>query len=160
MFGVTADPGDQFGWVMIAGDLNKDDFDDLVIGAPGDELNGSIVIIPGSDLGLDVDNATWFRQGDGVAGDNVAGDQFGYALTWTNLGLGSDNAFRALAIGAPGENGNIGAVNVYRTGTGSTISLTGDTYISQGMIEGDEMTGDRFGSSLLPPRAVTEAVFK
>jgi hypothetical protein len=29
-----------------------------------------------------------------------------------------------------------------------------DTFITQGMIQGDELSGDRFGRTLLPPRAV------
>lgn len=159
VFEATADPGDLFGFAMTAGDLNVNDFDDLVVGAPGDEMGGSITIIPGSDAGLDLDHVTWFRQGAGVEGDNLAGDQFGSALTWTKLGLAGNNHFRALVVGAPGENGDRGAINVYRTSTGDQIVLTGDTIISQGMIQGDEVSGDRFGSTVLPPRAVPKVEY-
>jgi hypothetical protein len=154
VFEASADPGDLFGFAMVAGRLNDDPFDDLVIGAPGDELGGSVTIIPGSEEGLKLEIVTRFRQGAGLEGDNVAGDQFGAALTWMRLGLGSGNPFYALAVGAPGENGDVGAVNVYRTGTGEMIDLVGDTFITQGMIQGDELSGDRFGRTLLPPRAV------
>ena len=159
IFDASADPGDHFGWALVGGDLNRDRYDDLVIGAPNDMSGGSVSIVPGSSAGLALDNATYFRQNGEVPGDNIAGDEYGASLTWTQLGFGTGNAFFVLAVGAPGENGGTGAVNVYRVAKmGKTMLLTAATIITQGMILGDEMSGDRFGQVLLGPRAVPELV--
>lgn len=157
----AGDPGDRFGFSLLAADLNRDGFDDLVIGAPWDAVGGSITLIPGSEDGLVLEFATWFRQGEGVAGDNVAGDEFGYALTATRAAQSLlVSTFILLAVGAPGENNDVGQINLYRVDGIDTLILWGDTGLSQSAIQGDLQAGDRFGSTLLQPRAMPDHPFK
>ncbi|MFV8752214.1 hypothetical protein ACNOYE_16825 [Nannocystaceae bacterium ST9] len=156
-FDATADPGDRFGEAMVTGDLNGDGFDDLVIGAPGDAVGGSIVVIPGSNQGLGIENANHYRQGEGISGANEAGDEFGSALSWTQVGVGSGAPFVFLAIGVPGEDAEIGQVRLFRVqSSGLEITLSGDTVLTQGEIQGDMIPGDRFGSTFMVPRAMPD----
>lgn len=149
----SADEGDQFGWALLAMDINEDGFDDLVVGAPGDDGGGSVTIIPGSQFGLNVNLATRTRQGD-LGDDDVVGDQFGYSLSWTKLAAGTGNAYTVLAIGVPGEDQGVGRVGVYRVSTLFEVYL--GISIWQGMVEGDENAGDRFGQTMLQPRAMPD----
>ncbi|MEO8196726.1 MAG: hypothetical protein ABI689_08395 [Thermoanaerobaculia bacterium] len=110
--------GDHFGAVLAVGDFDSDGYDDLAIGAPGEDLGaggasadaGEVTVIYGTGLG------TWFnlsrtdelRQGT-IFGNPVydtAGDTFGLALASGDFdGDGRDD----LAIGQPGE--DVGGIN-------------------------------------------------
>lgn len=151
VFDATADDGDQFGWALLAMDVNFNGYDDLVIGAPGDENGGSITIIPGTAFGLEIDAAVRTTQSD-LGDDNVEGDQFGYSLSSTRLATGTSFPYDVLVIGVPGENQGIGRVAVYRVS--DFFDLYAGTSIWQDMIQGDLIAGDRFGQTLLQPRAM------
>ncbi|EDM77067.1 hypothetical protein PPSIR1_19529 [Plesiocystis pacifica SIR-1] len=95
--GLSSDPGDGFGVALSAGDLDQDGFDDLIIGAPGDAVGGTVVVIPGSELGLNLERAAVLKQGEaGFGGVDERGDQFGFAVSWTILGLGSGDTAQAI----------------------------------------------------------------
>jgi hypothetical protein len=101
------DPGD-------AGDLNRDGFDDLMVGAKQTAMNtGAVYIYPGSATGL---NAT----GRGVImGPDGPGGYFGNALSWAGdvNGDGYDDAFVAAAGYV-----NTGRVYLVFIGPGFTIN--------------------------------------
>lgn len=113
-----------------------------------------MTIIPGSPHGLDLGLAARTQQFD-LGDDNVVGDQFGYSLSWTRLAVGTSNSYDVLAIGVPGENQGIGRVGVYRV-TKVGFELYSGTSIWQGVIQGDAVTGDRFGQTMLQPRAMPD----
>ena len=159
IFDASGDPGGQFGWSLVAGDFNEDGFDDLAIGAPGDSLGGSVSIILGSAAGLDLDKSMNYRQGNNIAGEDESGDQFGFSLSWTRIGLGTGNSYLALAVGIPGEDGDVGQVRIFRIFDpffGSDIGLSGDVVITQAHFMGDTAAGDRFGATLMQPRAMPQ----
>lgn len=158
IFEGSSDPGDGFGTALSAGDLDQDGFDDLIVGAPGDALGGSVVVIPGSEGGLDLERAKTLKQGlAGFGGVDELGDQFGYAVSWTNLGVGSNAPARAVLVGVPGEDGSRGEVRIFRMNvtqtSGPLILLEDSEPIRQSDILGDTNPGDRFGGSLMPVRA-------
>lgn len=158
LFELSSDPGDGFGTALSAGDLDQDGFDDLIVGAPGDALGGAVVVIPGSEAGLELERATTLKQGlAGFGGTDERGDQFGFAVSWTTLGLGSGDTAQVVLVGVPGENAGRGEVRLFRMNAeqdnGPFILLEHQDPLIQSDILGDTSPGDRFGASLMPARA-------
>ena len=156
--GDTPESGDRFGTAMTVADVNCDDYTDVVVGVPYEDIGGQadsgyVQIVWGgsSGLGLGIPsrqlNQTTF--GNAV----VAGDQFGYAVdALEDVGQGStsDEWAYALAIGAPGTNvsgqndaGWVGFEVAY-DGENEPVEVTQDTPGVPGAAE----TGDRFGAAV------------
>jgi hypothetical protein len=165
--------GDEFGSALESGDFDDDDNDDLVIGVPGEDMNGDDnvgwvhvlygtdegddgdpVSTPqgGGDGGLSSDNSdVWHQDIDGIEGIAESHDDFGYSLA---VGDFDDDGNEDLAIGVPGEDVGsnddaAGAVNVLY-GTGDGLSKDDDQYWHQGKsgLEGEPDDGERFGYAL------------
>jgi hypothetical protein len=140
---------DRFGFSVAAGDFNGDGFDDLAVGAPGEnptnisdrslDDSGLVYVFNGSS-GAMVARQIVSQSGLGTA---EGGDRFGAALAAADFNAdGRDD----LAVGAPGEapnggNEHSGLVFAYR---GSSTGLTAWRTIDQGWDE----RGDNFGWSL------------
>ena len=154
----TPDAGDRFGYALAVADLNCDEYTDLVVGTPYEDVgaatdSGYVQVIWGAATGLGTgDTSTQYTQpafGNTVA----AGDQFGYALdVLEDLGQGGTpepDAY-ALAIGAPGTNvsgrNDAGWVGVLHAVDGGNIPIefTQDT----AGIPGSAEAGDRFGAAV------------
>ncbi len=154
----TPDAGDRFGFALAVGDLNCDEYTDLVVGTPDEDVgaasdSGYVQVIWGAATGLGTgDTSTQYTQrtfGNAV----TAGDQFGYALDVVeDLGQGGTPAPHAyaLAIGAPGTNvsghNDAGWVGVLHAVEGANIPVefTQDTPGLPGSAE----AGDRFGAAV------------
>lgn len=150
-FEPTAAAGDQFGFVLAAGDLNGDSRAELVVGAPGTNSHaGAVYIFGGTPNGLDIANVQFVDQG--LAGSIVEpGDRFGAALA---LGTFDNSGPLDLAVGVPNEVylGDLsGVVNVFLGNTGSVGASTfivDDVVLHQelGIWSNDE--NDLFGYTL------------
>jgi hypothetical protein len=101
---------------MAAGDLNRDGYADLAIGAPYDRVDGredagSVTVLYGSRRGLTATGDELVSQAGAVQGESQPHELFGYALAIADIGHGEAGD---LAIGVPGgrEGGSGGVVNV------------------------------------------------
>ncbi|MEN8164629.1 MAG: hypothetical protein ABFS37_10915, partial [Acidobacteriota bacterium] len=158
-FGLTEGGDEFFGEALAAGDFNGDGYDDLAVGAPGDEVffedrAGSVFVALGSSNRLTVaaSGYWWHQDSTGVAGASEAFDGFGSALA---AGDFDDDGFDDLVVGVPYEDlgnpvvANSGAVHVLYGSSGGTTA-TGETFLYQGF--GNTSNGfeedDQFGSSL------------
>lgn len=124
-------PFDYFGWSLAAADFNADQFDDLAIGAPGEDIGaapimdaGCVHIIYGAPAGLGLDA---FFVPDQVFHQNSVlipekceiGDQFGISLTAGDYDV---NWAFDLCVGAPFEDLGGGL----STDRGCVISIYGN----------------------------------
>jgi hypothetical protein len=156
----TLEQNNFFGTSLAAGNFDGDNFSDLAIGIPGEELNnrasaGEVHVLFGSGNGLTEARGQILQQGlNGLVDTAEAGDRFGQVLNWGNFN-GDD--FGDLAVGLPNEDvGSIvdaGAVHViYGSETG--LTATGDQFWSQNsVLNGVEIrdaseTSDQFGRAL------------
>jgi hypothetical protein len=124
----SAYPGDRFGSVLAAGDLNGDGYDDLAIGAPNEIIGGmnyagGVNVIYGSPSGLTAKgNQFWTQDSPGIEDSAESSDHFGVALAAGDFNL---DGYDDLAVGVYGESiGSLsfaGAVNVIY---GSKVGLT------------------------------------
>lgn len=147
---------DNFGRALAAGDFDNDGFDDLAIGAPGEDVggldySGAVHILYGSRRGLS-------RRGDdlftlatqGIPGDPTENGNLGAALAAAPLGKGSAHD---LAIGIPGATlgtqAYAGAASVLY-GSGRGLRVGGGTYLHQNKpgVEGEADQFDGFGGLL------------
>ncbi|MCK5560348.1 MAG: FG-GAP repeat protein, partial [Thermoplasmata archaeon] len=107
-----------FGWnVSSAGDVNNDGYDDIIVGAPGDDSNGmetgAAYVYYGSispDVyGVDSSNA------DIILTGIIPGDKFG----WDVAGAGDFNndEYDDIIVGAPGYGNNNGRAYIFFGGT-------------------------------------------
>ncbi len=156
--GGVPEANDRFGFALAVADLDCDDYTDLVVGTPNEDINGQadsgyVQVIWGAATGLGTGDAslqvTQLTFGNSV----VAGDQFGYAVDALEDvgqgGTGAPDAY-ALGIGAPGT--NVGAADdagwagflVAYDGGNVPVEVTQDTPAIPGAAE----AGDRFGASL------------
>ena len=141
---------------MGVGDFDNDGYDDLAIGARGEEVNsnqnaGAVQVLYGSSQGLtDIDDQFWNQATPGILNSPSGWDNFGSALA---VGDFDNDGYDDLAVGVPGENinlvGDAGAVNVIY-GSSSGLDAAGDQFWHQaraGILDGIN-ADDQFGSSL------------
>jgi hypothetical protein len=116
-------------------DFNGDGFDDLAVGAPGEGVPflgvdrpraGAVNVVYGSPVvGLTAaGNQFWHQNRPGMPDDPELDDEFGSALAWGDF---NHDGFSDLAIGIPGEDGGLGAVDVVY---GSAAGLTAYTPVA------------------------------
>ena len=103
----TAEAGDDFGRSLAVGNFNGDGFNDLAIGAPGENIGaGTVHVLYGSASGLTATGSQqWTQASTGVGDDPEPGDHFGATLAAGNLD--TSTVASELVIGAPDE--DIGA---------------------------------------------------
>jgi hypothetical protein len=156
--GQVPESGDRFGSSLAVADLNSDDFTDVVVGTPLEDVSGHtdsgyVQVLWGAASGLATTTPstdytqTWF------GGSVVSGDQFGFAVDAVE-DVGQDGtpapSAYALAIGVPGANvaghNNAGAVAVQAAYDGGVESY----WITQNTsgVSGAAESGDGFGSAL------------
>jgi hypothetical protein len=109
--------GDEFGGQLLVADLHGDGFDDLLVGAPRDQINGlwsagSVFLFKGGAITL----SGWGRLGQRTLGVEAAFDKFGQSLGVSDV---DNNGILDLFVGAPGKDlagqNASGAVYVFRT---------------------------------------------
>ncbi|MGV9882978.1 VCBS repeat-containing protein [Streptomyces sp. NPDC003006] len=155
MSGMAADPetGDKFGASIAMYDADKDGCDDLVVGAPYENVTtadgaqadaGAVYVIHGRPTGIGEGSTVKSYTQAGLDGDTVteAGDLFGYAVA---AGVKSGGK-PYLAIGVPGE--AIGDVS--DAGCVHYVQGTTETTVNQDDpdVPGVAEANDRFGHSL------------
>jgi hypothetical protein len=143
--------GDEFGGAIATGDFNNDPYDDLVVGAPGEDLGaGAIFVLTGSTGGIDTDGVDpqggfWVKQSSVNGGSNVAGDRFGSSIATGDL---NNDAYDDLVVGAPGKDSDAGVVYVW-LGSSSGINKTnGRIFSSADFGCNSKEAGDEFGAAV------------
>jgi disulfide bond formation protein DsbB len=144
---------DKFGAVLAAGDFDGDGFDDLALGAPGEDVAGhpnagAVNVLYGTGNGLSAArDQVWHQGSPGILGAPEDLDGFGWALATGDF---DGNGFDDLALGVPWEHvaghSNAGAVNVLY-GTGNGLGAAGNQYWHQGSpgVLGVVEVNDEFG---------------
>jgi hypothetical protein len=154
--GGTAEPEDEFGYALEAGDFDNDGFADLAVGVHFESIGsaggaGAVNVLSGSAGGLTGSGSPLFRQGAaGVLGTPEDNDQFGSSLA---AGDFDNDGFADLAIGAPLETvasvEQLGSVNVL-PGSAAGLTGSGSQLLSEGFngLPGNPENNDQFGWSL------------
>lgn len=157
--------GDRFGSALAAGDFDGDRRSDLVVGVPGESINGlqdagAVNVFYGTAAGLSATNNQFFHQDTpDVEAQVEAGDWFGFALTTGDFDA---DGRHDLAIGVPGEDvgavRDAGTVNVLY-GSSARLSANRDQVWDQNVtgIDGDSEADDRLGWALATGRFDTDA---
>jgi hypothetical protein len=154
------EPRDLFGSALATGDFNADGRAELAIGVPGETLNdltnpigeaGVVHVLPGSPDGLTgTGSQLWSQNSPGVADQAEGSDRLGSALTTGDF---NGDGPADLAVGAPGENLNIGfgsgVVHVL-PGSAAGLTATGSQLWSQDSpgVAGASEFLDFFGQTL------------
>ena len=113
--GIISQHDAHFGQSLYAMDANLDGFDDLIIGAPDFDVSfggstradaGAIFVVWGSETGLDAANADYYTRASFDAGEPMAGDRFGFAITGLEFAICSiteapDYFYSTLLVGIP-----------------------------------------------------------
>jgi FG-GAP repeat len=138
----AAETADLFGAALVAGRFNGDQFSDLAVGAPGEDLGGAagagaVTILFGSAGGLGGAGARLLTQANPEAGDG-----FGFSLDFGQVTGGGE-----LLVGAPGEDvgsaNGAGAVSI----VANPASTPDEDLLYQGKpgVPGNAEPGDAFG---------------
>jgi len=128
----ASEKGDAFGWDLDMGDINGDGYQDLVVSAPDEDINGiantgMVTVLYGSASGVKVSSgAQAFTQSTaGVPGNDEKSDLFGADVKLDDV-TGDGKA--DLLVGSY-ENGADGAVT-YLPSNGTVITTSGSRAIS------------------------------
>ncbi len=147
----TSEKNDLFGAALAIGDLNNDGCKDLVIGSPGENHYGRVVVVFGSPTGMDGSNIQSISEDStGVPGLATKNDRFGESVAITGTGANA-----ALWVGVPGRNKDgekgVGEIIRFPAGTGGgKLPTTGIVGFYQGSpgVPGSAEAGDEFGKVL------------
>ena len=152
----VAEPNDNFGAAVAAGDFNGDGFVDLAVGIPGESYSGTVhagavAVLRGSATGLNGINDQFFVAGNSkLPGSARANARFGASLAAADF---TGNGKSDLAIGTPGDlvagKNSAGSVTHLK---GLAAGLTTKrakrfTEASPGL-EGEPFGNDQFGATL------------
>ncbi len=116
---------DGFGASVSTGDINKDGYADVAVGAPGEALGsaknaGMVTVLFGSASGLTTKGAKNYTQNTaGVPGTAETWDRFGSAVRLVDL---TKDGRAELVIGVDGENNTGGIWSLRATSTGLTTT--------------------------------------
>jgi FG-GAP repeat len=152
LFAGADEANDYLGSSLTVGDFNGDGFDDLAVGAPGEDSGvvdgGAVYVTFGSNSGLDSATAIGGRQGGLFAGADEAGDRLGASVVSGDF---NGDGFDDLAAGAPTEDSGIvdgGAVYV-TPGSQNGLDTSKATGGRQGgLFAGADEASDYLGASL------------
>jgi hypothetical protein len=152
--------GDLFGFALAVGDFDADGYDDLAIGAPGEDSKdevrdaGMVNVVYGSPKGLaDPGNRGfqngWYEETARSSAGVEAGDLFGRALA---VGDFDSDGYDDLAIGLPGEDigsaVDAGAIEVLYGGGSGLDNTRSQFWGGCCALEGGYHAGDMLGFAL------------
>lgn len=114
------EPWDMFGYALAAADFDQDGFDDLAVGAIGEDEGGAVFVYRGTREGLE----PWQKLTvtNTLAGISQPAAQYGYALTTIDLG---HDGRPELVVGAPNDRLNDQAT---RCGSVYVLELVDDAF--------------------------------
>jgi hypothetical protein len=121
----AGETGDRFGSTVSTGDINRDGYADVVVGASGEDIGsardaGSVTVLFGSAGGLTTKGVKSYTQNTtGVPGTAEADDRFGSAVRLVDL---TKDGKAELVIGVGGENATGGVWTLRGTSTGLTTT--------------------------------------
>ena len=148
LIGQAEAPGARFGEAVASGDFNNDQYDDLVIGAPEEDVSGQdeagrFYVVYGGPSGL---GSTSIAYSQAAAGGAIeAFDHFGASFA---VGRFNGDAYDDLAIGGPGEDNSAGTVALNFLGGAGGLTTTSASFVKQASYGGTNIAGDQFGFSL------------
>ena len=152
--GHESERGDAFGQAMTSGDFDGDGYPDLVIGTPGEDMNGirdigKISVFYGSSSGINPQKREWFTQNSVLGVENTAGDQFGRVLASGDF---DNDGYADLAIGVPfkdpaGKSAS-GLVAIMYGGSQGLLPARTRVFHQDHLSNARSEAGDRFGWSL------------
>jgi hypothetical protein len=136
---------DAFGQSLVLGDIDRDGYADLVVGAPGENNDrGQVTVIHGAANGIrTTGNYTYSQNTKGVPGSAEKGDSFGAELTL--LDHNRDGRLD-LTVGAPGEDKKAGVITTL-PGSGKKFSAGKSHTFGLKRLGYRYPAGARFGSS-------------
>ncbi|MEU0780560.1 FG-GAP and VCBS repeat-containing protein [Streptomyces sp. NPDC006173] len=146
----TDENADSFGFSVAAADVNGDDYADLAVGAPYEDIGsvgnaGSVTLLYGSANGITGKGAAIHQGTAGVPGGNETNDLFGSAV-WLR-DINGDGRADLLAAATNEDNGNGRVWNL--RGTASGITTSGAiTFDGTSLKLPPPVTGLSFGSGL------------
>ena len=148
----AAEPGDGFGTAVSVGDVTGDRRDDVVVGAPGEDVGGAadaggVHVFKGSAGGLTLGSGQRLtQQQQRIPGRSEAGDGFGSVVGTVDT---NGDGRRDLMIGVPGENlrrvADVGLVLVVPGGENGVVKRRADELTQRSLGAGRGGRNDRFG---------------
>ena len=140
------EPGDGFGRSVALGDVDRDGYADLAVGANGEDGDsGRVTLVHGAARGWRTSgNSSYSQSTRGVPGASEDSDAFGFAVTLVDH---DRDGRRDLTVGAPGENDASGAITTLRGG-GSGLTTKGSRTSGLATLGYPAPAAARFGESL------------
>ena len=152
----TAEPGDDFGQSLAAGDFTGDGKADLAVGSPNESIGstpstGDVTILKGSSTGLTGSGSqAWSQDTAGVPGSNESTDGWGWSLAAGDI-TGDGRA--DLVVGC--QNEDLGGITdagsvTFLKGASTGLTASGSTLWWQDSagVPGIAEKSDRFGRSV------------
>ncbi|MEB3282320.1 MAG: hypothetical protein VKK42_25715 [Lyngbya sp.] len=146
----VAENGDNFGRSLTSGDFNSDNYDDLAVGVPLEDVGnitnaGAVNVLYGSSNSVSGTNDQFFHQNtSGIEGVAQNSDDFGWSLT---AGDFNNDGYDDLGVGVPfediGDITNAGAVNIIE-GSDNRLTTLNDRLITQNTLDFEDEFAEAF----------------